>query len=207
MNEAPRFDAAYYERYYFDRSTRIYPRARLFRLVAGVVNLIEWLGGPLESVLDAGAGVGWWGEWLARHRRRVQYVGTELEPDICERFGHRQADVRTLELGERFDLVVCQGVLPYLDEAGAERAIERISDHAQGYLYLEAITSEDVQGAIDSSRTDLRVHLRPAAWYREHLRVSFRELGAGLFVRRDHGGALFALEAPPDVSAASDASR
>ena len=36
----------------------------------------------------------------------------------------------------------------------------------------------------DRSRTDARVHLRSAEWYRERLRRGFREVGAGFWLRR-----------------------
>jgi hypothetical protein len=198
MSAPVRFDAAYYSRYYLDPETRIYDRPRHARLVAGIVNLIEWLGGPLDTVLDVGAGVGWWGEWFRKHRRGVRYTSTEFEREICRRYGHRQADLRTLRLAATFDLVVCQGVLPYLDDAGAEAGIANLAKACAGFLYLEAITAEDADGAIDASRTDLRVSLRPTAWYRQRLHAHFREIGFGLYVSRGHSLSLYGLEAPVD---------
>lgn len=198
MSETPRFDADYYQRFYLNPETRIYDRARHARLVAGVVNLVEWFSGPLQRVLDVGAGVGWWRDWLERHRKNVEYVGTELEASTCEHYGHRQADLTTLRLPTTFDLVVCQGVLPYLDEAGALAAIENLAALCDGYLYLEAITGEDLRKAVDRSRTDLRVKPRSGAWYRRALKPHFREVGGGLFASRENAIVFYALEAPPD---------
>lgn len=194
-----RFDDAYYRRFYKDPSTRVYDQARHAKLVAGVVSLIEWFGVELTDVLDVGAGLGWWGAWLKKHRKGVTVVSTELERDICAKYGHLQADVSTLRLGKTFDLVVCQGVLPYLDKTGAAAGIENLAAHAHGFLYLEAITADDMKDAIDAERTDLRVNLRPAAWYRKQLAPHFRELGGGLYAARSANLPFFALEAPKDT--------
>ena len=190
-----RFDHAYYRRFYLDPRTRVYSRQRHARLVAGVVSLVDWFGLELRSVLDAGAGLGWWGAWLRRHRPRVEVVSTELEPAVCKKYGHLQADLTTWRLERRFDLVVCQGVLPYLDDAGAGAAIENLAAMCGGFLYLEAITREDFTDAIDAERTDLSVNLRPAAFYRKRLAPHFREVGAGLWAARWADLPFFALEA------------
>jgi SAM-dependent methyltransferase len=192
------FDEAYYRRFYVDPSTRVYDQKRHARLVAGVVGLAEWFGVTLRDVLDVGAGLGWWGQWLRAHRKGVNVVSTELEPAICERYGHLQADVRTLRLPRKFDLVICQGVLPYLDAEGARAAIENLAAMCDGLLYLEAITRDDMKDAIDPQRTDLRVELRPAKWYRAQLAPHFREVGAGLYAARSAELPFFALEAPKE---------
>ncbi|MGV3625782.1 MAG: class I SAM-dependent methyltransferase [Archangium sp.] len=193
-----RFDDAYYRRFYKDPSTRVYDQARHAKLVTGVVSLIEWFGVEITDVLDVGAGLGWWGAWLKKHRKGVKIVSTELERDICEKYGHVQADVTTLRLEKKFDLVVCQGVLPYLDATGAEAGIENLASMCGGFLYLEAITADDMKDAIDAQRTDLRVNLRPAAWYRKKLAPYFREVGGGIYAARDAHLPFFALEAPKE---------
>lgn len=193
-----RFDDAYYRRFYKDPSTRVYDQARHAKLVTGVVSLIEWFGVELFDVLDVGAGLGWWGAWLKKHRKHVNVVSTELERDICEKYGHLQADVTTLRLDKKFELVVCQGVLPYVDAVGAEAGIENLAAMCGGFLYLEAITSDDMKDAIDAERTDLRVNLRPAAWYRKKLAPHFREVGVGLYAARSAHLPFFALEAPKE---------
>jgi SAM-dependent methyltransferase len=190
-----RFDRAYYQRFYVDPRTRVYDQRRHAKLVAGVVNLVEWFGVSLDDVLDVGAGLGWWGHWLRRHRPRARVVSTELEPDVCKAYGHQQADLVTLRLPRRFDLVVCQGVLPYLDDAQAARAIENLAAMCGGVLYLEAITKEDVARSVDVTRTDLTVHTRSGAWYRRQLKPHFREVGAGLYAARDAELPFYALEA------------
>jgi hypothetical protein len=192
------FDESYYRRFYVDPSTRVYDQKRHAKLIAGVVHLAEWFGVELRNVLDVGAGLGWWGQWLRVHRKQTAVLSTELEPAICKRYGHHQADLTTFRLERTFDLVICQGVLPYLDEPGAAAAIENLAAMSDGLLYLEAITRDDMKDAIDPQRTDLRVNLRPAKWYRDQLAPHFREVGGGLYAARRAQLPFFALEAPPD---------
>lgn len=195
-----KFDEAYYRRFYRDPRTRVYDQRRHARLVAGAVSMIEWFGVQLHDVLDVGAGLGWWGQWLRRHRPGVEVVSTELEPAICAKYGHQQADLRTFRLARQFDLVVCQGVLPYLDAKGAEAGIENLAAMCGGFLYLEAVTKDDLKDAVDVQRTDLRMNLRPASWYRQRLAPHFREVGCGLYAARSAELPFFALEAPRDVA-------
>lgn len=193
-----RFDAAYYQRFYEDPRTRVYDQKRHAKLINGVVGFAEWFGLELRDVLDVGAGLGWWGQWLKKNRPKAKVVSTELEEATCRAHGHLQADLRTFRLEQKFDLVICQGVLPYLDSKGCELAINNLAAMSGGLLYLEAITRDDMEDAIDAERTDLRVELRPAAWYRKRLLKHFREVGAGLYASRNAHLPFFALEAPPE---------
>lgn len=193
------FDAEYYRRYYEDPKTRIYDRARHAHLIEGVLGFLSWFGWPVDSLLDVGAGVGWWKDWLKKHRKTVRYVGTEMDAAICKRFGHTQADIRTFRLPQRFDLVVCHGVLPYVDDAGLPAAIENLAAMCEGFLYLEAITKRDVAGNVDTELTDTRVHQRPGSMYRKLLAPHFRQVGAGLWAKRDAPMVFYELEAGLDV--------
>ncbi len=196
MADSFSFDAAYYRRYYQDPKTRIYDRARHAHLIEGVMGLLSWFGWPVQSVLDVGAGVGWWKDWLKKHRKDVRYLGTELEASTCRRYGHLQADVRELRLDETFDLVICHGVLPYVDDAGLPKAITNLAAACHGFLYLEAITKRDIAGSVDATLTDTRVFHRPASTYRRLLDRHFQQVGAGLWVKRDAGIVFYELEVP-----------
>jgi cyclopropane fatty-acyl-phospholipid synthase-like methyltransferase len=192
-----RFDEAYYDKFYVDPATRVSDEAQHHRLVAGVVSMVEYFGQELERVLDIGAGVGRWGRWIAAHRSGVEVVSTELEASICARYGHEQRDISRWRSRKKFDLVVCQGVLPYLDDDAASAAIENIAAMSRGFLYLEAITKRDVREVVDTSVTDLRIHARPGSFYRARLRAHFREVGAGLWYVRDGDLSFYELEARP----------
>lgn len=192
--EAPRFDLPYYERFYLDPSTRIYGPEHHGVLVRAVTSLIDWFGGDLDDVLDVGAGVGRWRAWFDKHRSDVEVVSTELDPEVCKKYGHLQRDITKWRGRRKFDLVVCQGVVPYLSDRDAERAIDNLAAMSRGFLYFEAITKRDLEEVCDSSRTDLRVHPRTGAWYRKRLSKHWRAIGAGLFYRLDGPLEFFELE-------------
>lgn len=202
MTDTVRFDEAYYQRYYLRPSTRVYSKARHARLVSGVMGMTEWLLGEVRSVLDVGAGVGWWRQWLKKHRPEVDCVSTELEPAICKKYGHQQADVRQLKMPRTFDLVVCHGVLPYLAANDLKPAIDNLGAVCGGVMYLEAICNEDFAGSVDETLTDTSVHRHPAALYRKHLGRHFTQLGAGLWAAKRADVVLFSLEAAPRQSRA-----
>jgi len=189
-----RFDAAYYRRYYLDPRSRVYSRQRHARLVAGVVSMVEWFGASVGAVLDVGAGLGWWGAWLKRHRPLTRVVSTELEPAICKQHGHLRADITTWRLEERFDLVVCQGVLPYLDDAAAGAALENLAAMNRGFLYLEAITQRDLDDVCDRDLTDVAVHERPGSFYLSRLAKHYTRVGCGLFYKKDGPLVFYELE-------------
>ncbi len=192
-----RFDAAYYRRYYLDPETQVYDQERHTRLVAAVVNAVEWLNGPIQGVLDVGAGVGWWGDWLKANRPGVNLVSTELDPEVCARYGHLQADLTTLKLPLTFDLVICQGVLPYLDDAQVRLGLSNLASMCGAFLYLEAVTKEDAKETLDPTRTDMTMTLRPEAFYRKELAKHFVQVGFGLWAKKDADVMLYALEKAP----------
>ncbi len=178
-----RFDAGYFDRFYGSRKTRVHGKARVARLARGVTEMIAWFGGDIRSVLDIGAGAGLWRDWFAENKRSVRYVSTDASAYACERFGHTQRDIAHWCGRERYDLVVCQGVLPYLSNDDAARAIENIAGMSRGFLYLEAITARDVRDICDREATDVTVKKRTGAWYRARLGEHFVRLGCGLFYR------------------------
>lgn len=190
------FDAAYYEKYYKSARTRVHSAEEIGRLCTGVVGMLEWWRQPLATVLDVGAGTGLWRDWFAKKRPSVAYRSTELSKHACEEFGHEQRDITKWRDKKQFDLVVCQGVLPYLDDDGCAKAIENLAAMTGGFLYLEAITKGDIADVIDEVKTDVKVHGRTGKWYRERLGKHYREVGCGLWVKKDAGVLFYELEAP-----------
>jgi hypothetical protein len=182
--EAARFGESYYQRYYEDAATRVHDKARIGQLARAVTSMIAWHGGALSSVLDVGAGAGLWRDWFAKHKPKSKYRSIEVSAYACERYGHEQRDITTWCARERFDLIVCQGVLQYIPDGGADAAIVNLGTMARGFLYLEAITRADFDDVCDQSRTDGDVHLRTAKWYRERLARHFTNLGCGLYYTR-----------------------
>ena len=188
-----RFDAAYYERHYFDPETAVISREEAERLVRFVITYLEYLEINVDSVLDLGCGVGLWAPLIDEVLPRATYTGVEVSEYLCEHYGWVNASVADYG-GEQADLVVCQGVLQYLDKDECKRAIDNLAAHTSGALYLEALTAEDWEQNCDQSITDGDVHLRPAKWYRKRLGKHFVSCGGGLFVPKDSGVVLYELE-------------
>ena len=178
------FDADYYRRFYLDPSTRVDDAAHHAKLVVGVVSMVEYFGQTLRRVLDVGAGLGRWTKWLKKHRPTVEVVSTETDEAICRAYGHVQADVARWRSNRTFDLVVCQGVLPYLDDHDCARAIANLAAMSRGFLYLEAITRRDVDEVCDRDVTDLSIHKRTGTWYEKRLAPHYLKVGCGLFYAR-----------------------
>lgn len=196
-----RFDAAYFGRFYESRETRVHGPAEIARLARGVTGMIAWFGGEIRAVLDVGAGAGLWRDWFGKHRPGVRYLSTDVSAYACERYGHERRDIARWRGRERFDLVVCQGVLPYLADEDAARAIENVAAMCRGFLYLEAITTRDLEEVCDKGATDTAVHVRTGAWYRERLAPHFTTLGCGLFYRRGGPIGFYELEHASPVGA------
>jgi hypothetical protein len=164
-----------------------------------VAGMAAWLGVEVRSVLDVGAGPGFWRAWFRRHRPDVRYLSTDFSPWACQRYGHERRDISAWRPRARFDLVVCQGVLQYLGDAEAGRAIENLAAACRGLLYLEVVTRHDLDEVVDADLTDTDIHARPGAFYRRALAPHFRQVGAGLWGARSAGLHFYELEAPPDV--------
>jgi len=188
------FDAAYYRRYY-SGPARVHSARDVARLASGICGLAAWLGIEIGSVLDVGAGPGLWGRWF-RRRPGVRYRSVDVSAHACARYGHERRDIATWCGRERFDLVVCQGVLQYLDDRSAARAIDHLGRMCRGLLYLEAITRRDLADVVDARSTDVSTYARSGAWYRRRLDRHFVQVGAGLWASRRSGVVLYELEGP-----------
>ncbi len=196
MPDRQRFDEEYYRRHY-QGPDRVHSAPQVGRLAAGVSGTAAWLGVEIRAVLEVGAGPGYWRAWFRRHRPAVRYLSTDVSPWACRRFGHELRDISTWRPRRSFDLVVCQGVLQYLDDRGAADAIENLGAACRGLLYLEAITRHDLDEVVDAARTDTRIHARTGAWYRQRLQPWFVQIGAGLWAARSAAIPLYELEGAP----------
>ena len=188
------FDEDYYRRFYASRHTRVQGPREVAELCTRALLQIKWAGGEVGSALDVGAGPGLWRDWFARRRPAVKYRSTDVSEYACARFGHERRDITTWRARERFDLVICQGVLPYLPRAGVVAAIENLAVMARGFLYLEAVTKRDLDELCDTEKTDGAMQRHPGALYREHLQKHFMTLGFGLWIKRGAADRLYELE-------------
>ena len=189
------FDEAYYQRFYFDKKTRVIDPAHTERLGAFVCSYLHYLRVPVARVLDMGCGIGLWRDAVAQHFPGASYQGVEFSPYLCERFGWQQGSVVDYAASEPFDWVICQGVLPYLNPADVKAALHNLGRLSKGALYVEAVSREDYeQDIIDEDLTDNRVFRHRAELYRRGLREGFVELGGGVWLSRQAEVPMFALE-------------
>ena len=197
---ALRFGREYYQRYYFDRRTAVASRSEMRARAALIAAFTVHTQLPVRRVLDAGCGTGLLRAALRRRLPQAHYVSLESSDYLCRRYGWRRGRVEDYRARAPFDLVICYDVLQYLDSASAQRALENFARLCRGVLYFSALTRRDFEQNCDRERTDGRVHLRSARWYRARLARHFREAGLGFWVRRGAPLTLWELEAEPDVA-------
>jgi SAM-dependent methyltransferase len=189
------FDEAYYQRFYFSKKTRVVDRAHIEKLGAFVCSYVQYLGVPVRRVLDVGCGIGLWREVIARHYPRARYTGVEYSAYLCERFGWQQGSVVDYGAKQPFDLVICQGVLPYLVTKDVKLAMQNLARLCSGALYVEAVAREDwEQGIVDENLTDGGMHQHPARLYRRGLSAGFTQMGGGVWLSQRAKLPVFALE-------------
>ena len=197
MQSAPAttFDEAYYQRFYFDKKTSVVDPAHVDRLGAFVGAYLQYLRVPVRRVLDVGCGIGLWKGLIARHFPEASYQGVEISDYLCQRYGWQQGSVVDYAASEPFDLVICQGVLPYLSPPDLRRALANLGRLSRGELYVEAVSREDYeQDIIDEDLTDARLFRHRAELYRRGLAEHALELGGGVWLSRQAQVPLFALE-------------
>lgn len=179
------FDRDYYQRYYFNPRTAVTSRAEMrarARLIAGCA---DYVGLPVSSILDAGCGVGLLRAPLLRAYRRAQYTGVEVSEYLCQRYGWHCSSVEKFRSRKRFDLVICYDVMQYLSDAAARRAIANLARLCRGALYFGALTTEDWRDNCDQTRTHKIDGLRSGSWYRRELSRSFRQMGCGMWLKKE----------------------
>jgi trans-aconitate methyltransferase len=192
MTPPDRFDAAYYRRFYGRGA--VHDRRQIASLATAITSWATWWKLPIRSVLDVGAGKGYWKEWFATARPRVRYRGLDVSPHACRTYGHELADISDWVPPRAFDLVVCQSMLQYLDDESCDRAIAVLARACAGLLYLEVPTAADRVEVVDVEQTDMDVNWRTGDWYRQRLDPLFVEVGAGVWVVRPSPLAFFELE-------------
>lgn len=189
-----KFDRDYYRRYYGDVRTAVSSRAEMRARARFIAAYCGYLGVAPRSILDAGCGIGMLRAPLARALPRATYTGLEVSEYLCARHGWMHGSVESFRAQRAFDLVICYDVVQYLGARAAARALANLARHCRGILYFSALTLEDWRYNCDRSRTDANVHLRPGDWYRRRLARRFREVGAGLWVRRGLPVTLWEME-------------
>ena len=189
------FDKDFFDRYYRERSTAVVSTDEIDRLVRFVVSYLDHLRVPVNSVLDAGCGMGYWQNSLMRMGRRVDYTGIDVSEYLCRRYGWRRTTIAEFKSRSKFDLVVCQDVLQYVDDDEVRKSIVNMGRLCRGALYFDVPTKEDItDGALDLTRTDKKIYVRGAGWYKRLLERHFFSAGGGVFIPRESETVVLALE-------------
>ena len=193
------FDEAYYQRYYFNKKTSVVDPEHVSRLGAFVCSYLQFIRVPVRRVLDVGCGIGLWRDVIKRHYPHAEFHGVEYSEYLCGRFGWERGSVVDYQASAPFDLVICQGVLPYLSAADAKLAMRNLARLSCGALYVEAVAREDwEQDIVDDTLTDPRLFKHRAQLYRQGLVEGFMELGGGVWLSRKADLPVFALERASD---------
>jgi SAM-dependent methyltransferase len=174
MTATRQYDQHYFDKWYRNPRFRVKSPQELARQVTFVVAAAEHiLGRTLRTVLDVGCGEGNWLPPLRRLRPRLQYTGVDSSEYAVARFGEsRNIRLGTIDaldrvrLRKEYDLILCVGMLNYLDPAHLKIGLAHLYDLAHGVVYLELFTSAD-SGVFGDTRG---TRLRSPAWYRARIR-------------------------------------
>lgn len=198
MTKGRQYDQHYFDKWYRNPRYRVKSSVELQRQVAFVLGTAEHvLARPVRTVLDVGCGEGNWREPLVRMRPGIQYTGVDASEYAVARFGKRRNirlgtidSLDKMRLRQNYDLILCVGMLNYLDPAQFVTGLKHLYDRAGGLVYLELFTSAD-RGVFGDTRG---TRLRSPAWYRAKLRnAKFVSIGMHGFVPawlREHTSAM-----------------
>lgn len=194
MSVRSSFDKKYYQKFYGGSRERAAYRRDERRLGAFVAAYLNYLGQPVQSVVDIGCGHGHWQQIIAEQFPKARYTGVEQSPYLCRRFGWVQSSVEDFRSSEPFDLVICKDILQYLTPKAFRRAVDNLAGLCRGVLYVSILTTEDWKANCDRNRTDSRVYLRTGNWYRKILERDFSNLGGGIWLSPDSPAIPWELE-------------
>jgi len=164
-----RYDQAYFDRWYRGR-TRIGPEPEVRRKVSVAVSVTEYfLRRQIRNVIDVGCGEAPWFAHLVALRPKIRYAGVDPSDYVVQQFGASRnvlrgsfGELATLNIRERFDLVVCADVLHYLSDDEICRGFPILVRLIRGAAFLEVLTREDA--VVGDTAGLIR---RPASWYRQ----------------------------------------
>jgi predicted TPR repeat methyltransferase len=194
MDRFRRFDEAYYHRFYENPETRVVSPEEHDALARFIIAFAEWNKLELKSMLDIGAGIALWKRWLEKHKKNIEYAGTEVSQAMCKKYGLLHRDIARWRDRKKHDLVMCQGVLQYLPDPDVAPAIANIAAMSKGLVYIEVTTRADLRERCDRTRTDFDIHVRNGSYYRGILAKHLVNVGAGLWWPKDRPLPFYELE-------------
>ena len=152
------FGQSYYDRWYRHLRHRVSTPAERARIARTIIATAEQLlERRVRNALDVGCGEGLWRAALRRERPHLDYLGIEPSAYAVRRFGARrnivQGDIATLSaprIRGRFDIIICNDVLHYLEAPVLRSGMRALVDRLRGVAYLGLFTSaDDIEGDLD----------------------------------------------------------
>lgn len=189
------FDADFFKRFY--STTPMHSRRKIETLALSVHNLCNWWDVSVRSVLDIGAGVGYWSDWYRQNFTNTNVLSIDVSEHACKKYGHQLRDISTWAPRQKFDLVICQSVLQYLNDHHAKSAIKNLAKATRHVLFFEVPTTSDLKHNVDRNVTDLEIYERTGSWYKRELSRNFKQAGAGLWIAKSSTIVLYELEGAP----------
>lgn len=193
-----RYDRDYFDRWYRNPRHAVKSPLVLERKVRMVVAVAEYyLGRPIESVLDVGAGEGAWLAPLRALRPRVRYLGLDSSGYAVSRYGTARnlrlvkfADLEHQRFDAPVDLLVCSDVLHYVPTLELTRGVSGFEYLCGGVAFLELFCrGDEFVGDHDGYVA------RPASFYRKvFARAGFTACGSHCYLGRALRAEASALE-------------
>ena len=172
----------------------MHSRRKIETLATSVHQICAWWDAPVRSVLDIGAGVGYWSDWYRKNHTRTKVLSVDVSAHACKKYGHELRDISVWAPSRKFDLVICQSVLQYLDDGAARAAIKNLARATKNVLFFEVPTKNDLRHNVDRAVTDFEIYARSGSWYRNELKKYFRQAGTGLWIAKTSTIVLYELE-------------
>lgn len=148
----------------------------------------------MRRVVDLGCGLGAWRREAAARYPAARYTGVESSDYLCRKYGWAAGTAATFRGRGRYDLVICQGVLQYVDDGEFRASIANIARLCRGAAFLEIPTVRDWNEHCDRSTSDGQIYFRSGDWYRREIGRHFRSAGAGVWLPHDSPAVLYELE-------------
>jgi SAM-dependent methyltransferase len=193
--EHTRFDHEYYQRFYQRVESRASGPEEFARLARFALSYLRYIEIPIREVLDLGCGLGRWKAALAEYDPEIRYTGVDPSPYLVEEYGWIEGTVASFRSRRKYDLVICQDVLSYLEPRQVKDALANIARLCRGAAYIQVVTKQDWDNdVVDPKHTDLNMNRLDAQWYRKALGRHFVNCGGGLYLPKNSSVVLWELE-------------
>ena len=132
---------------------------------------------------------------MAEYDPEIRYTGVEPSPYLVQEYGWIEGTVDSFRSRRKYDLVICQDVLSYLEPRQVKDALANIARLCRGAAYIQVVTKQDWDNdVVDPKRTDLNMNRLDAQWYRKALGCHFVNCGGGLYLPKNSSVVLWELE-------------